>query len=83
MKLIKRTEKFEVDLNIKLEEQFYQKFLPAVRIVEPLNQFHAQKGATEIIKSYLVIPSRLKKSTYKGETKKLSHLVYYPALLLI
>ena len=44
--------------------------------MNPPNQFHAQKDGTEIIPSYLVIMSRLKKPPCKGGTK------VFPACLL-
>ena len=49
--------------------------------MEPLNQFHAQKGSEkEIILSYLVIPSCLKRSPYKSGTKTVpSFLLSRPA----
>ena len=63
MKLIKLTQKLKLDLTIE-----FQQFLPVGgRITEPFKQFHAQKGGTKLIASYLVILSRLKMSPYKGE----------------
>ena len=44
--------------------------------MNPPNQFHAQKDGTEIIPSYLVITSRLKKPPCKGGAK------VFPACLL-
>ena len=34
-----------------------------------VKQYHAQKGATEILQFYLALPSRFEKSTNKGKTK--------------
>ena len=83
MKLIKRTEKLKVDLNIDLERTVLQTISISKgwgEIMEPLNQFHAQKDGTEIILSYLVIPSRLKNSPYIGGTKIVpSRLLSRPA----
>lgn len=48
-------------MNLKLDESFYQQFLPVWKIMESFMQFLAQKGRTKIVPFGLVIPSRLKK----------------------
>ena len=70
IKLIKRTEKLELDLDIEVGRAVFINNLYQQRggeIMEPLKQFLAQKDRIEIIPSYLAIPSRLKNSPYKGE----------------
>lgn len=57
MKMLKRIEKCELGMVIRLEEHFCQQFLPAGR------------DGTEIMPSYLVISPRLEKSPYTGGTK--------------
>ena len=58
-KLIKRNKKLA----------FMRNYYHHGKIMELLVKFHAQKGGTEIIPSYLVISSRLKKLTQKDGTK--------------
>ena len=54
---------------MNLEEQFYQQFPSAGDNYGITEVVHAQKVGIEIIPFYLVITSRLKKSSYKGGTK--------------
>ena len=62
--------------NSSFINNFYQQW----KIMETLKQCHAPTIGAEIIRSCLVIPSRLKKSTYKWQ--KLSRSVFHPVLLL-
>ena len=69
MKMIKRTEKLELDFVIELGRGVLSTVSTSRGgIMEPFKQFHAQKSGTEIITSYLSIPSRLKKSPHKDPT---------------
>ena len=67
MKMIKRNEKLALNFAIELGRGVLSTVCTSRgEIMEPFRQFHAQKSETEITTSYLSIPSRLKKSPYKG-----------------
>ena len=50
----KNTIKLSLNSVLNLEEQFYQQFSLAGKIMKSLSQFYAQKGGTEITSCYPV-----------------------------